>query len=291
MLDRFLEDRDLFEEKVALSVFDNASEENLEGVVLRFSAQGLRIRYHRNPQNIGPDLNICACFRAGEGRYTWVLGSDDIPLRGVVRRLVSLLETASFGLVHLNHYGESSEPLVTYTDASAFFADMYVWISFISANIVRTSFIAEVDLESFADSSLSQVPLYLVAGFSSPVNAVLYGPYLEPANDALMNGGYNIFQVFADNLLAMVGKEMTAGTLPASAYCRFKHGLYRKFLAENILNFLILNRATHFDTAAGWKTIRKHYGKEPYLIPDLLAVAWKFAIRRLRRRTGSAKPS
>ena len=277
MLERFLEDRDLFEEKVCLYVSDNCSTEDLESIVNGFIGRGLRVQYHRNRENLGPDLNICACFRAGTGRYTWVLGSDDIPVSGFLRGLLPVLEEGNYGLIHLGAAGNGMSIQRVPED---FFVDMNVWITFISANIVATRFIAEARLEEYATTSLSQVPLYLEAGFSSRANLTVCGTYLEEQNDAFLNGGYNLFGVFADNLLAMVRTKVPA-PFPESAFRHFKRRLFRDFLAENVLNLLILKRNSNFDTQSGWEIIRRHFGKEWYFLPDLAAVVARIGFRKL----------
>ena len=271
MLERFLEDKDLFESKILLKVFDNASPEDLSGIAASFRQRGLRLQYIRQETNIGPDRNICACFRAGEGRYTWVLGSDDIPLPGFLRRVISSLEAGSYGLVHFCHYAEKTSGAMLYTDPERFFMDMHVWITFISANIVATRFIAGASLEAYAQTSLSQVPLYLEAGFRSPENLVLYGSWQEAATDALSNGGYNFFEVFTENLLTLVHRPVETGVMSGKSYARIKRRIFRDFLAENIINFLILRRISGFDTRSGWKTTLRHYGKKPYFYGDLAA--------------------
>ena len=106
------------------------------------------------------------------------------------------------------------------------------------------------------------------------------GTYLEEQNDAFLNGGYNLFGVFADNLLAMVRTKVPA-PFPESAFRHFKRRLFRDFLAENVLNLLILKRNSNFDTQSGWEIIRRHFGKEWYFLPDLAAVVARIGFRKL----------
>ena len=131
--------------------------------------------------------------------------------------------------------------------------------------------------------SLAQVPLFLKAGLASGENLMLKTRAFEDVNDAAGNGGYNVFSVFTDNLLSIVGESVRTGGLSAAGYQCFKHRLYHHFLAEYILNLLILKRNSNFDTHSGWKIIRKHYGREWYALPDLIDVTIRIGLRRIAR--------
>lgn len=285
MLARFMEDVDLFNEKIDLFISDNCSEEDLHAIVQDYAARGLNIRYHRNEVNTGGDANICACFRAGQGDYTWVLGSDDIPVSGVLRDVVSLLETYSPGILHLNHYDKRKQEIVVYSDPNDFFVDMHVWITFITANILRTVFIEGYDFEHYVSTSLAQVPLFLKAAFGSDRNVNLNRRYLEDYHDSITGGGYNVFEVYAVNLLSMFQTMVQEGQLSEKAYRRIKRSIYREFLAENILNLLVLRRESRNKKDSGWKIIREWYGFKPYVLTDFIHVTCKFGSRRVVKDT------
>ena len=268
MLDRFLEDRDLFEEKIFLYISDNDSKEDLKAIVEDYRGKGLNVHYHRNAQNIGGDMNICACYRAGRGKYTLVLGSDDIPQRGFLRRLLPLLEEGEFGLVHINIYNRKKDWTVKdYSDSDQFFMDMHGWITLISINIVATRFIPLVEIEKFVDKNFSQIPLYLKAGSESQVNRVIHHSFLTGTEDGnpADTAGYNAFQVFIVNFLELMNGAVKAGQISRKAFRTIKRRSYKYLITQHIVNLLILKRTNYnHNKGGGWKIVFKYYGMHLY---------------------------
>ncbi len=268
MLDRFLEDSDLFEEKIYLYVSDNCSTEDLKSIVDGYVARGLRVHYHRNEENIGADLNICACFRAGQGKYTLVLGSDDIPQSGFLRGLLPILEDGEYGMVHINIYdGRKNWMTQEYRDAEKFFVDMHGWITFISIHIVATRFIPQVPVESYASKNLAQIPLYLKAGVESERNLVVNHVFLTPSENGnpADTAGYNAFQVFIVYLLDLLDEAVAKGQLSRKAYKAIKRRTYKYIITQHIVNLLILKRTNYnHNSRTGWKIVWEYYGKHLY---------------------------
>lgn len=116
MLERFLEDKILFEETIDLLISDNCSTDDLESCVNEFKSKGLKITYNRNQKNLGPDGNFLYCFNHAKGKYCWLLGSDDIPVKGFLNSLVTVLQGKEYGLVHLNHHSDGLSQLFEYSD-------------------------------------------------------------------------------------------------------------------------------------------------------------------------------
>ncbi len=80
-------------DEVEIVVSDNASTDHTEALVREYQARFPRIRYHRNPENLGADRNFLKVVELAEGEYCWLLGSDDAlgpsALRQVLQRLGS----------------------------------------------------------------------------------------------------------------------------------------------------------------------------------------------------------
>jgi glycosyltransferase involved in cell wall biosynthesis len=72
-------------------IVDNASEDNTEEVVR--SLQNSRIRYLRNPSNLGAQENGNRCLANSRGRYIKLLCADDVLLDGILRKQLNILET------------------------------------------------------------------------------------------------------------------------------------------------------------------------------------------------------
>ena len=72
-------------------IVDNASEDNTQEVVRSF--ENRRIRYLRNPSNLGACENGNRCLANSRGRYVKPLCADDVLLDGVLRKQLAVLET------------------------------------------------------------------------------------------------------------------------------------------------------------------------------------------------------
>jgi glycosyltransferase involved in cell wall biosynthesis len=72
-------------------IIDNASEDNTEEVVRSF--ENPRIRYIRNPSNLGASENGNRCLANSRGRYFKLLCADDVLLDGVLAKQLNILES------------------------------------------------------------------------------------------------------------------------------------------------------------------------------------------------------
>lgn len=258
MLDRFLEDKDLFEEKIYLYVSDNCSDEDLKSIVDARVEKGLNVHYHRNEENIGGDKNIQACFHAGRGKYTWGLGSDDIIAHGFIRKLLLVLEGGSYGMINLDCTKDSG--MKVYTDAQSFLRAAHIRMTSISNVIVATPYISSIDLAPYVSSGMSQVLLYTKAACSSPANLrFYYRGFIEEDHDKKCF--FDPFQVFGTNLLKMFDVARQEGWINRKSYLHIKRCAYRYPLLGNIFTLLILrsNRDIKCDRKAAWKMLWKNY--------------------------------
>ena len=57
------------EPRVELMISDNASPDGTPSLIQDFVAQGVRVRYLRNSENIGSDANFLQCFEQARGKY------------------------------------------------------------------------------------------------------------------------------------------------------------------------------------------------------------------------------
>lgn len=64
-------------DKVQICISDNASTDTTEIMIEDFKNKGIEIIYHKNFENIGPDLNYLKCVEIATSEYCWLMGSDD----------------------------------------------------------------------------------------------------------------------------------------------------------------------------------------------------------------------
>jgi glycosyltransferase involved in cell wall biosynthesis len=96
--------------QVELLIFDNASPDDTEVVVQGFLDRGLRCRYVRRPENVGPDENFLGCYWTARGRFVWILGDDDVVFDGGVARILEALALPEVDMVFLPARGFIADP-------------------------------------------------------------------------------------------------------------------------------------------------------------------------------------
>ncbi len=90
-------------EDFELIVCDNASEDDTESVVRSFSDK--RVRYFRNPQNLGHRENWNGCLHLARGNYIAILPDDDMMLpENLAKKVKVLLRSPQVGLVHSKYH-------------------------------------------------------------------------------------------------------------------------------------------------------------------------------------------
>jgi len=263
-LKRFLEDKILFEDKIQLIISDNCSEDDLSSCCQKYVDKGLNIIYHRNETNIGPDGNFEWCFYHAEGKYVWLLGSDDIPVKGFLIKLVYYLENGDYGLFHLSMRKREQE-LTLFNISDEMAVAVNYWITFMSSNIIKTDSLNTVNLNEYRDSFLIQVPAYLNACFFSSNNAVLScGRPFEKDSDVENNGGFNFLQVFVVNLFGIYETFINKGLLSRCSFERIKKIEYKEHLAGYICKRLLFRQTNYYKSKESWKAFWKYYWSHFY---------------------------
>lgn len=263
-LKRFAENKALFEEKIQLMISDNCSTDDLQSCCDKYRCQGLKMEYYRQETNIGPDKNFEWGFYHADGKYVWLLGSDDVPVSGFLKKLVGYLEDSDYGLVHLS-MKKMDRVLTVFEKSDDMAVAVNYWITYLSSNIIRTESLKTVDLSDYRKSFMIQVPAYLNACCSFQRNALIYLPqYFEKETDNANNGGYNLFQVFVTNLYGIYEIFVDKGKLSQEAFNRIIEVEYKEFLSRYIINLLILHRNNNYDIDEAWEKLKKYYGGKAY---------------------------
>lgn len=284
-LARFYEDKELIGDRVQLVVVDNCSDDDLHECCINYEQRGLHLQYHRHKTNIGPDGNFEWCFYHSEGKYTWLLGSDDILRPGVLQKVVGALESVECGLFHLS-MRQMPTDLTVFHSSDEMAVSVNYWITFLSANIIRTESLKDIDLSRYRQSFMIQVPAYLNACYSYPDNAVFFTPNLfERDDDSKNNGGYNIFEVFVTNLYGIYTSFIAKGTLSRRAFNRIKKIEYKEFLLGFVIRFLVFKEKSNFSIEGGWSRLLRYYWNKGYFYLYLVyASLRKILGMALRRR-------
>lgn len=268
-----------YEDLVELLVSDNCSSDNTMHVIKKFQNEGTAIIYNRNSVNRGMDGNFVYCFQNATSKYVWILGDDDYLVEGTLVRILELIKNGEYGLIHLScaatnvSYGQE-----VYTDKSKFVGDISFMITFISANIVRTKYVSQIDFDKYLGTYFTLIPVYLTAAVGENENLMIRFQTMEIAADAATNGGYNIFEVFVTNYLNVINEFR--GNLGWKWYESEKYRLCRGFLWGWMQKLLLnSNHGLRFKTDGWLNIIFKKYWYEPYLYPMLLVFWFKKIIK------------
>jgi abequosyltransferase len=202
------------ESRVELIISDNASPDETPAVVQEFVACGLRVRYIRNRQNIGPDANFLQCFEQARGKYVWLFSDDDLIVPGGLAKILDYCEAADYDLISLNTYAfeESHTPIrararqdaINISDPRGYAKRVHVFFTFISGNIINKDTVLAAGPKPF--SELIGTGLIQLGWAYTALNRFSRGLYVcEKLIAARLNnsGGYTLSQVFGSNLAAI----------------------------------------------------------------------------------------
>ena len=131
-----------------------------------------------------------------------------------------------------------------------------------------------------------QVPAYLNACLTDEDNALIYlGQLFEKDSDASNNGGYNLFEVFVENLFGMYRQFIDKGMLSQKAFELIKEREYKTWLVGFVVDLLILKRAKrkNFKLDNAWCILRKHYGGRKYFYYSTFLYLCKMLVMPLAR--------
>jgi len=98
------------EPRVELIISDNCSPDDTPSVVEYFVDAGLRCRYIRNREDIGPDANFLQCYAIAGGKYVWIFSDDDVILPGTINTILRFLSGDDFDLVYMRPLGFIKDP-------------------------------------------------------------------------------------------------------------------------------------------------------------------------------------
>lgn len=210
-----------FEEQVELIVSDNASTDMTPVLIDEFIQRGMKIRYIRNSENIGPDANFLQCYEQAMGEYVWIFGDDDILIEGGLKKLIPCLKTFEYDLIYVNSYSFDGKyvPLKNddevmrikvYSDGRSFALRVHVFFTFISGNIFRKTRIEREPHQPFKDlinSNLIQLSWIFTLLSRNP--KCLYVDNCLIASRAANSGGYGICNVFGLRLEAICKKYLS----------------------------------------------------------------------------------
>lgn len=250
---------------IELLISDNCSPDNTPEVVAAAIHDGLKCTYIRNDKNIGPDGNFLQCFNKAKGKYIWLCGDDDFLLPESFRSLYDMLLSDEYGLIELNvdKNKYSLSPRI-YKDTGEFLSDVHIWITFVSGNIFRKEVVNTIDGYKYDNTFLLQVPYFLASATIGLPNVIYYPKVLETGADSKNNGGYNLFQVFCENLLTIINELVILDKLTKKQFLDIKKSIFCKWMINYYDRLFIKKDYGNFEIDNAKEILYKWYGRELY---------------------------
>ncbi len=102
-------DAEDLKEIIEVVVSDNASSDSTQSLVEAYQKKYSQLKYFRNSENIGGDLNLANSVVKATGKFAWYLGDDDALVPGILRHTAGILKQHNPAVVGV-HYGVLSDP-------------------------------------------------------------------------------------------------------------------------------------------------------------------------------------
>lgn len=254
-------------------ISDNCSPDNTEGIVDKYIKRGLPIIYSRNDKNIGPDNNFLKCFYYAKTKYLWLLGDDDYLLEGRLQKIIETLNKENIGCLNLaSNYGKRG--VYKFSDNQKFLTIVGHWLTFMSANIIRTDIISKVQVDdALRRSNLLQMPFFIDAILSSSENILIKDKIFEKVPDE-NNSGYNFFKIFIDHYLGIFKTYRREKRITLYTYWSIKRKLMWNFIMPSIARLYIQKRFPNLDKRGAIKILFRNYGLEPYFYLYFLKIPY-----------------
>jgi hypothetical protein len=199
------------------------------------------------------------------GKYVWCLGDDDYLAEGALAYLLNILHNKNYGLVHLAIHPKCHKGFVEYTNTKKYISNISYWTTFISANIVNTSFVGKIDFKKYMGTFFTLIPLYLTAAIESSHNAYINERLLcDIGKDTKTNGGYNLFEVFVKNYLSIWKCFAKKARMNFLYYEKEKKRIFVEFTIGWIYRLLFLKHEGNFKTDKAYAHLFKYYWYCPY---------------------------
>jgi abequosyltransferase len=291
------------EPRVELIISDNASPDETPSLVQDFVAQGLRVRYLRNSENIGGDANFLQCFEQARGRYVWLFSDDDLIIPGALAKILAYCEAGEYDLIWVSAYsfGEFQKPravealndAIEISDPRAYVKRVHVLFTFISGNIINKDRVLAAGPKAF--STLIGTNLAQLGWTYTALNGFVRGLYIREKLIAVREnntGGYKLFQVFGPTLATITKNWLRSASLGRIVM----NGAVQRFWPLMLLRYK--KCAKDFAEEGEPQTIltpvfgdNVRYWAFAYpviVLPSLLAAVWVFACRILNRMDKAA---
>ncbi|MGV8935115.1 MAG: glycosyltransferase family 2 protein [Gallionellaceae bacterium] len=253
------------EDQVDVIIADNASPDRTRDVTAAFKDAWPTATVLRHERNLGPDENFCACIDHASSHFLWIIGDDDLPKIGIIRKVVSFLKKNEPDLLYFSSEwkveitssdcGEPIRDICTKARSRLQFSrEVNVWVTFISTMIINLHQVkkmgSELDIRRFIGTNLVQLGWVLpLLQHGERFFTVKEKCILAKSNNS---GGYSLISVLGSNFVKIVGE-----------FFKNNPAMEKAIVIPHYLGFMPyliwssrFNLSTNFMSEDGWSVMR-----------------------------------
>ena len=142
---------------IPIFISDNASSDDTENVVVERRKEYPHIFYCKNEENIGPDKNFEKVLKFADTKYRWLMGDDDVIVRGEISEILRHVEEDhDLLLVNYPLYRPYTVD-VKYTDMNALLSDFGAMLTCMSAFVFHEKVVCSDTFTEAYNSDFSRI--------------------------------------------------------------------------------------------------------------------------------------
>jgi glycosyltransferase involved in cell wall biosynthesis len=165
---------------VVVLVADNASGDSTAALLAERAPSRPWLRVHRQPENVGPFLNLVWLVEnAPDSEYIWLYGDDDLVEPGSIARLLALLRDGRPAWLFLPHSfvdqtgrvidsSPAPEAPEHHATSASLYHGYHHWLTFLTASIVRSDLLRAAARDVGIGNPFAQFLWYFRAGAEGP---------------------------------------------------------------------------------------------------------------------------
>lgn len=199
------------DDSIEIFVSDNKSNDGTSKYLEELASKFKFLSFKINATNIGPEENFRQCFIHANSKYFWLLGDDDLPIHGFITQLLNLLKSEQeIDVLYLNskwvnNIDKKNNLEINFLKSKLMTRDIFVevvnvWITFISAIIIKKDLVKDKDVEYLRymiGSKLIHLGWVLPALLNGRSFCAIQSKCLLATKNN--SGGYDAITVFGEN--------------------------------------------------------------------------------------------
>ncbi|MBV5329878.1 MAG: glycosyltransferase family 2 protein [Chlorobium sp.] len=260
-----------FEEKCEIVISDNNSSDSTREVVSSFTSKYENIRYYKNDSNVGADKNFINLLNLGNGKYLKLHSDKTLFCKDKLDALLYYLSNLDSPSIFLLNQGTNNQTrnVVECKNLNEFVDVVSFMSTWMSGAIYRKS-----DYQNITGVE-NKIGLHLIQTYllfkmvSEHSKAIVITEHLMQELE-VEKGGYNLFEVFICNYLALYNDLLQKHILSRQVYNMEKKRLLQNFIFPwYTLIVLKKDKKYKFDMSNSNSIIFRYYWREYrlYLFP------------------------